>query len=364
MSPANPFDDGGNLPGYSSIATTLAKLSLATDDAYSTFLRLVETRFGIKDFAPWDAAYVRHKFEKELQNLSPLFPRANAENVLRESLRGMGFDEFEASLWIYTDRGPTTTEMGRSGTHLLLTLDEAYEATGSTDDLLGAGVILCKVNLPDDGPHSIRLLLHECGHAVHFTSIQTEFPLLKRGIAPFFVEGIASAFEHTPFDPVWLQAHSSLDAAQALESQLAWAAQELYSFRENLAYALFEHLLFVEDPPQSDLLWPGIAKRMLFPACEIEPSLPDYARRLMAYELSALSTVYRTWICHAVVSHVTEDGAAPWYRPECRESLVGFMKSALDWRDTMRENLGNNIRFDVVGRALGGVLKRGLDEKR
>lgn len=188
---------------------------------------------------------------------------ATVEPPLRTEL-GLGFDELERADLAFFFRAPSLDDMFPPD-HLLPSFEATIAGLGLDDG--GPGEVIldaeprpkksprafcAPVRVPEEvylvltrigGRDDYETLMHEAGHAEHFSHVEPGLPVEHRFLGDNSVtEGFAFLFQHLTEDPAWLERRLGVDdpgpiVAQARASKLVY----LRRYCAKLAYELELH---------------------------------------------------------------------------------------------------------------------------
>lgn len=328
-------------------ASALASIAETTTPAYRAFLDAVRKRFGVAAFAPWDHRFVLNEIEKAIDaRCSNVFQVERMEGVLRQTLQDFGFKD-EALRLIYQS-GPYAKPpfLETAAIHMLVTRRPGAAPFGKTDDVPPSAV--CQITA-SDGLRSYRVLMHECGHAVHFRSIQSPYDSLRLVMDRWFKESIAKVFETIVGVQVWLTGQMGLDPKIAQELRELRSLQQVVVFRQNIVIALVEMLIpELPEAGLSEVLWSVLAKQILYPDLkELDAGLRDHERRMMFQENNALDAVLSDVTAAAIrkrlSTNLTAQSSASdgWYSSQGGSKLIPFIRAAgHNWKEAVERELG------------------------
>jgi len=336
------------------VAGYLIEVSTATDNVYKKFLAAARKRVG-ESFAPWDAPFVLARLTEEFAEATVgIYPNTGLEKNLRAALIDCGFQDEERSLYFANEdtNDATSANQFSPGIHVRVTRDERRRQFGTTQDFGAISIARCELNLVTDGIEAYRIAFHECGHAVHFTNICSKYQSLRLNMPVFFTEAIAQVFESLPIERPWLAKNRNLSTSKIDNIRFLRALQEIFSLRENIAFALVE-LLVTESVGDFEQLWPVFAQTCLYPEIELKDLLvpTDHTTRLVFYQHSALNVALAMCLAAQIRNHVANRPNATIYLPGMKAGMIGFMREggSADWQDVMQRACGSPVDPETVG---------------
>lgn len=152
-----------------------------------------------------------------------------------------------------------------------------------------------------DGLYSALLLLHEIGHAIHFSSVVQDREIFARNINGSWSEGMAAIIVGLLREKGWLTKYGKLPPALADSYLLALKEQTIISLRMRLTWLRFEYEAYAN--PNRDinkLYWDLFEKYMRLPRHdEIKPwasimhftSVPVYLQNYIYADIIAAQTL-------------------------------------------------------------------------
>jgi len=341
------------------LAGVLVLVAALTHKPYGRFLEFVRTRHGITNFAPWDKQYVLHQIEVSLESVgAEAFKADKMEHVLRRTLDGLGFGDECANMTLQPGPFVEPVTLSAEAIHIILTRVPDVAPFGVTRDLYPR--VICKVDVPGDGLRSYRVLLHECGHAIHFRTIKFTYQSLRLKMPVFYTEAIAKVFESLTELPNWLTEIAGMDVKDAREIRRLRSLQQIFVLRQNIVLALIE-MMIAENPETAEqlpVLWKILSKQILYPEAEDTEFGLTEVTRLILHERSGCNSVLSEVLAAQIRGRISPNISDGWYSRESGKALVSYLEpgGSSDWQDVMRELTGT----DLDGTLIAQELERGV----
>lgn len=227
-------------------------------------------------------------------------------------------------------------------------------------DIDRAGDVRVLANVVDN-EQWMETMLHEVGHAVHFTGIDPSLPWLLRDLQSLTTEGVAMLFGRLVHDPEWLGAVAGLSPhdVDALTPRLADArrAARLVFARWVLVMTHFERGLYADPDGDHDTRWWDLVHRYQLVRPPHDRHAPDWAAKI---HLAVAPVYYHNYLYGELVAsqlqHTlrTEAGGIV-DRPEAGRHLVErFFAPAvsLRWDRLVERATGEPLTPDHLAREL------------
>jgi hypothetical protein len=223
----------------------------STLDAYRCFLNEVKSLFEIGQFGPWDTRYVKQKLNSSLTHecLGAL-KLGDMEAITRGTFHGLGYEQEVKDLVFHGRPFDDLTLLANGLTHIFAWTDSAVEPFGETITGLYP-TLLSKISLSGDGLESYQVLLHECGHLLHFRSVEAKYRILRFNMPVYFTGAVAKVVESLVETPEWLGEFGGISLASAIQIRKLRAMQRVLTLRENVVLGLLEFF-----SKNSRVLWP------------------------------------------------------------------------------------------------------------
>ncbi|MDQ3882099.1 MAG: M3 family metallopeptidase [Thermoproteota archaeon] len=274
--------------------------------------------------------------EERRKDYDSYFPIDNAFNILKDSLKHIGYDYENLQLQVFNRE------------------DHKQLQTGQTFDIDPPSDVRIAFNLWKDGVESYRILFHEFGHALHFKHIDPNLPyILRTNMPSHFTEGLAQVIEYLIFDDDWLQTFTALSPSERLDLRVTQAAYDLLRHRRDIAFAEFERLAYRDEPSNMDNLSSTINREILFPDADEGENLSDLNLRLHQFidqPLSAVQTLLTVAIREHVRAFISKQAGKGF--TNVRDLLVQFYRvgNLKEWDDLINEVTGEPLNMDYLGR--------------
>jgi hypothetical protein len=184
----------------------------ATRPAYLAILAQVKADLRIDRVEPWDIDYWLHQQEKLAG--SNAWPKEKGLERLRDLMRGIGFAvdslPIDIKIWDVPTGGIT------------FPVRPPFEAR--------------LLSNPFDGSQFYSVLFHEYGHAVNFTLMRPDLPVVFfRGDETPLGEGLAETLGYYATDRHWLERAAGVSAADADRLERVGVMQQLLWLRRTIA---------------------------------------------------------------------------------------------------------------------------------
>lgn len=198
-----------------------------TEAEYQSLLNRARQKLGVEKVEPWDLDYYLGTLSTDEER--KLFSTEEAWNKIKKFALSLGIDF-----------GGLPVEMK--------TANLAFG--GATYPILYGREVKMLVNR-DHGVRFTETLLHESGHALHYSLDQEPSFLLRAGYSEAFDEGLGQVMALMLYEPAIATSYFGITAAQAAAFRDRQRLRSLVELREYLADSLFE--LTAYDNPDQDL---------------------------------------------------------------------------------------------------------------
>ncbi|MEW5994617.1 MAG: M3 family metallopeptidase, partial [Candidatus Zixiibacteriota bacterium] len=195
----------------------LNRLDSLTLEPYTNVLAGIAGRLSLSDVEVWDLGYA---YADIRQPVDRYFPADSQMPIIHRSLKQIGFDIDK--LPIYFD---LESREGKSQ------LAYAFPVKPPHDVRVLANMT--------DGLYSLRTLLHEIGHALHFAHIEQERPLFNNSMSGSWEEGMAQTVAALCDEREWLLRYGRLPLRLAERYLEAKKEREIISIRVSLLRLYF-----------------------------------------------------------------------------------------------------------------------------
>ena len=200
---------------------------IGTEAEYQALLNRARQKLGVEKVEPWDLHYYLGTLSSDAER--KLFSTDEAWNKIKKFALSLGIDF-----------GGLPVDMK--------TADLAFG--GATYPILYGREVKMLVNR-DHGVRFTETLLHESGHALHYSLDQEPSFLLRAGYSEAFDEGLGQVMALMLYEPAIATSYFGITAAQAAAFRDRQRLGSLVELREYLADSLFE--LTAYDNPDQDL---------------------------------------------------------------------------------------------------------------
>jgi len=209
------------------LAGWFEEIHTGTEAAYQSLLKQIRGQLGIQTVEPWDLDYYLGQMSRDVD--WRVLGAGGAWTKVKRFALSLGFD------------------FGRLPVELKTT-DMAFG--GATYPILYGRDVKMLVNR-SRGIRFTETLLHETGHALHYSLDQEPSFLLRAGYSETFDEGLGQVMALMLYEPPIASGYFGLTASQTNALRDRQRLQSLIELREYMADSLFELTLY--DNPDQDL---------------------------------------------------------------------------------------------------------------
>ena len=178
--------------GFEAVFRVLASWTHSTDAAYDALLDEIAQTWDIKEYAPWDVAFVRNQIQTRIdEQFARAFGMAEMQERIRMTLKGLGFLAEENALHFYSKPQLTQQELASLGAGTIMVGDHGdrrLKQFGKYNDFSTIGLADIETNLHEDGIATYRILWHEVGHALHHVNIRSKYHSLRTAFPDYFAK--------------------------------------------------------------------------------------------------------------------------------------------------------------------------------
>jgi hypothetical protein len=210
------------------LSQLLAVLLEATGPTYEELLDSMKRSLNLNDFGDREYLRIMQSLEEQLDNWDRYFLVKQMIPALKSTLARLG----------YRDIVRQTTRRNLR--------DRSRDQFGQTFPVDPPTDIRVLVNLYKDSLQAYRILFHEYGHVLHYSNIDASLnPLLRYDQQPVLAEGLAQVIESLVLNDKWLATHTSMSAEQRRELRQTAITFELFRFRRECVFSIFEDALYL-----------------------------------------------------------------------------------------------------------------------
>lgn len=335
----------------------LARMALSVDRPYMHALQVLHKEFGWERFTSDRGAMLFAEVDKRVDQLFSAGTRGMLpETVLRRTIDDVGLSS-AARTYIHVGL-PDMLALSVRGVHFVVTHDLSAAQFGQTHDYYSLGIAFSKVNLHASDHSALRLVLHEYGHAFHFYTLKTIYPILRESMPRFFTEAIALVLESIADDGAWLTRFCGASAEDVRRLRQLRLVREIYRLRENLAFALMECILLRLSVPLEDA-WSAIAGRFLYPGESplLIRGFERYMSRLVFHDASGFNTAMTLMIAFSIRRHLLVEPGHTLYAATLGPRLEELTAGAGNWYDMLSAYLGFDFKSVDVGEHVSLLAK-------
>ena len=259
--------------------TLLRQLDSLSERQYEAILDKAKGKLGLNDLEIWDLAYAYSDINGEVDRY---FPADSQLLYIKRSLKKIDFNLDQ--LPIYFD---LASREGKSQFAYAFPIKPPYDLR-----------VLANLS---DGLYSTRVLLHEIGHAVHFTHIAQDRPLFTNALSASWAEGMAQIAAALCDERSWLETYPHMPAEVINRYITAKHEQDIIYLRTTLMRLYFEYEAYAN--PNRDLnklYWDLFEKYLKLPRHdEIKPwaaiihytTHPVYLHNYLIADIIAAQTI-------------------------------------------------------------------------
>ncbi len=312
----------------------LRQLDSLSEKQYESILDEIKSTLGLNDLEIWDFAYAFSDIDSKVDSY---FPADSQLLYIKRSLKEVGFNLDQ--LPIYFD----------------LTFYENKPQLACTFPIKPPYDIRVLANVTD-GLCSMRALLHEIGHALHFACITQDRPLLASTMSGGWMEGTAQVAAALCDEKGWLEKYAHVPTDVVSKYLAAKREQDIIRLRATLLSLYFEYEAYTN--PNRDLnklYWDLFEKYLKLPRHdEIKPwaAIIDYTtypvyshNHLIADIIAAQTTDYFKRSYGTVIDN-------PMVGSFLIQNYFRF-GSRYDWRELLERGTGENLNADYLVERLG-----------
>jgi peptidyl-dipeptidase A len=257
----------------------LRQLDSLSEKQYESILDKAKGKLGLNDLEIWDLAYAYANIDREVDRY---FPADSQLLYIKRSFKKIDFNLDQ--LPIYFD---LASREGKSQFAYAFPIKPPYDLR-----------VLANLS---DGLYSTRVLLHEIGHALHFTHVAQEQSLFINSMSATWAEGMAQTAAALCDERSWLETYPCLPAEVINWYITAKHEQDIIYLRTTLMRLYFEYEAYAN--PNRDLnklYWDLFEKYLKLPRHdEIKPwaaiihytTHPVYLHNYLIADIIAAQTV-------------------------------------------------------------------------
>lgn len=307
------------------VSRFLTELEQTSEQPYLEFIKRSSARVGLKEILPWDVLYL---VEREMALPPSSFPPERISLVFHRLVGELGFDDRAQQVDIHRQDIPYN----------------ALTFVVSVPDVVHV------ISNPSPGYRYYRILFHEFGHALAARYNAQPNYVFKWEEAPCFSEGLGQIATHFTMYPAWLQDHMGLPPELLKGFVEREAAVNVYRYRDWLALASFENVLYRGPAQDLSRVWHANYERFYkvsHPDMDSWATVPYYINYpfhfLNCLVADAISFQVHAFLRATFSEHFPFDaGVAPFlieqlYAPgssvEWKERVERATNNALSWKD-------------------------------
>lgn len=314
--------------------TLLRQLDSLSEKQYESILDKAKGKLGLNDLEIWDLAYAYAHINGEVDRY---FPADSQLLYIKRSLKKIDINLDQ--LPIYFD---LASREGKSQFAYAFPIKPPYDLR-----------VLANLS---DGLYSTRVLLHEIGHAVHFTHIAQDRPLFKNTLSASWAEGMAQIAAALCDERSWLETYAAMPAGLIDRYITAKQERDIIYLRTTLMRLYFEYEAYVN--PNRDLnklYWDLFERYLLLPRHdEIKPwaaiihytTHPVYLHNYLIADIIAAQTV----------DYLKKNYGVVVDNPMVGSFLVqNYFRfgSRYDWRELLERGTGERLNPEYLMDRLG-----------
>lgn len=305
------------------------RLDSVSAELYGDVLEDVRDRMGYSDLEIWDIGFA---FSEARNRIDRYFPADSQLAYVDQTLEAIGFNIDK--LPIYFDLQPRT---GKSQLANAILVKPPYDVR-----------VLANVT---DGAYSTRVLMHEIGHALHFTHITQDNSLFVNRYEAPWTEGVAQFLAAFLDQESWLEAYPKVPPELVRDFLSMRRYERVIDLRMRLTQLQFEYEAY-SNPGRdlNELYWELFERHMMLPRHDdIRPwaavihyvSHPVYLQSYLIADMVAAQTT----------AFFKRDYGDPVANPQLGAFLTqNYFRfgSRYDWRSLLKRGTDEKLNPDYL----------------
>ncbi len=207
----------------------LTKIEELSRKRYFDVLDNIRVKLNVDQPEIWDLSYGYADINRTVDRY---FPADSQLSYIKNSLKAIGFNLDKLPIYFDLESRPGKTQYTFS-----FPIKPPHDVR-----ILG--------NLTD-GLYSVRILMHEVGHALHFTQITQERELFARGVDGSWFEGMATIIGRLIYEREWLTEYAKMPPELVNSYLASREEQDIIWLRRVLLLMDFEYEIYTN--PNRDL---------------------------------------------------------------------------------------------------------------